>query len=126
MRDCECEELLCTCVDWGKDDLAARIHHIICNFEFTGFGLEYTTLERPEGRRLCRIGRCRVCGKRLCYGDDLPAQGTSDELLSEVFRRAFQMWNARCGAMPPSIFRLARSVSPICLCRCSMRPTGSV
>lgn len=41
MRNCEREELLCTCVDWGKDDLAARIHHIICNFEFTGFELEY-------------------------------------------------------------------------------------
>ena len=42
MRGCDREELLCTCVDWGKDDLAARIHHIICNFEFTGFELEYT------------------------------------------------------------------------------------
>ena len=118
MRECEREDMLCTCVDWGKDDLAARIHHIICNFEFTGFGLEYTTLERPEGRRLCRIGRCRVCGKRLCYGDDLPAQSTPDDLLADIFHRTFQM--------PPSIFRLARSVSPICLCRCSMRPTGSV
>ena len=84
MRECEREDMLCTCVDWGKDDLAARIHHIICNFEFTGFGLEYTTLERPEGRRLCRIGRCRDCGKRLCYGDDLPAQSTPDDLLADV------------------------------------------
>lgn len=94
MRGCDREELLCTCVDWGKDDLAARIHHIICNFEFTGFELEYTTLERPEGRRLCRIGRCRACGKRLCYGDDLPAQSTPDDLLADIFRRTFQMWNA--------------------------------
>lgn len=92
MRGCECEELLCTCVDWGKDDLAARIHHIICNFEFTGFELEYTTLERPEGRRLCRIGRCRACGKRLCYGDDLPTQSTPDDLLADIFHQTFQMW----------------------------------
>ena len=92
MRECEREDMLCTCVDWGKDDLAARIHHIICNFEFTGFGLEYTTLERPEGRRLCRIGRCRVCGKRLCYGADLPAQSTPDDLLADIFHRTFQMW----------------------------------
>lgn len=99
MRDCECEELLCTCVDWGKDDLAARIHHIICNFEFTGFELEYTTLERPEGR-LCRIGRCRTCGKRLCYGEDLPAQGTSAELLSDIFRRALQMWDSAHEPLP--------------------------
>lgn len=24
MRECEREDMLCTCVDWGKDDLAAR------------------------------------------------------------------------------------------------------
>lgn len=94
MRECERKETLCTCVDWETGDLEKRIHHLVCNFEFTGFELEYTTLERPEGCHLCRIGRCRACGKRLCYGDDLPAQGTSDELLSEVFRRVFQMWNA--------------------------------
>ena len=92
MRDCECEELLCTCVDWGKDDLAARIHHIICNFEFTGFELEYTTLERLDGRRLCRIGRRRACGKRLCYGDELSAQSTPAELLAGSFYRAFKRW----------------------------------
>lgn len=94
MRECERKETLCTCVDWETGDLEKRIHHLVCNFEFTGFELEYTTLERPEGRRLCRVGRCRACWKRLCYGDDLPTQGTPDELLSEVFRRTFQMWNA--------------------------------
>lgn len=55
MRGCECGELLCTCVDWGKDDLAARIHHIICNFEFTGFELNYTTLEPEAGLSLIHI-----------------------------------------------------------------------
>ena len=69
-----------------------RIHHLVCNFELTGFDLEYTTLEPEAGRYLCRIGRCRVCGKRLCYGDELPAQSTPDDLLAEIFRRTFQMW----------------------------------
>ncbi len=103
MRDCEREDLLCTCIDWGKDDLAVRIHHIICNFEFTGFELEYTTLELPEGRRLCRIGRCRACGKRLCCGDDLPAQSTPDDLLADIFRRALRMWNAGDKNLPAGV-----------------------
>jgi hypothetical protein len=58
MRNCEREELLCTCVDWGKDDLAARIHHIICNFEFTGFELEYRP-HLPNPRRPCPGGAHR-------------------------------------------------------------------
>ncbi len=92
MRDCERKDPLCGCIDWQQDDLAARIHHIICNFEFTGFELEYTALKPGEDCRLCRIGRCRVCGKRLCFGDDLPTQSTSDDLLTEIFRRTFREW----------------------------------
>lgn len=92
MRDCEREEPLCTCVDWETGALDKRIHHLVCNFELTGFDLEYTTLEPEEGRLLCKIGRCRVCGKRLCYGNELPAQSTPDDLLAEIFRRTFQMW----------------------------------
>ena len=92
MRECERKETLCTCVDWKTGELDERIHHLVCNFELTGFDLEYTTLEPEAGRYLCRIGRCRVCGKRLCYGDELPAQSTPDDLLAEIFRRTFQMW----------------------------------
>jgi len=92
MRESERKEPLCGCINWQQDDLAARIHHIICNFEFTGFHLEYATLKSVKDVRLCRIGRCRVCGKRLCYGGGLPAQSTPDDLLAEIFRRTFQMW----------------------------------
>ena len=48
MRECERKETLCTCVDWETGDLEKRIHHLVCNFEFTGFELEYTTLEPAE------------------------------------------------------------------------------
>ncbi len=103
MRGCECGELLCTCVDWGKDDLAARIHHIICNFEFTGFELNYTTLEPEAGRLLCKVGRCRACGKRLCIGEDLPDESTPDDLLADIFRRAFRMWIADSKSLPDGV-----------------------
>lgn len=92
MRDCEREEPLCTCVDWKTGELDKRIHHLVCNFELTGFDLEYTTLEPEEGRLLCKIGRCRTCGKRLCFSEELPVQSTPDDLLAEIFRRAFRMW----------------------------------
>ena len=100
MRDCEREELLCTCIDWDKADLADKIHHVISNFDFTGFELNYTTLEPEKGRLLCKVGRCRICGKRLCYGDDLPAQSTPDDLLADIFRRALQMWDSTHEPLP--------------------------
>lgn len=100
MRECEHKGSLCQCVDWKKDDIDVLIHHMVSNFEFTGFELEYTTLEPEEGRRLCKVGRCRACGKRLCTGDELPAQATPDDLLAEIFRRAFQLWNADSECLP--------------------------
>ena len=94
MRDCEHKQSLCGCIDWKRDDIALLVNHLMKYFEFTGFELEYASLEQPESCRLCKVGRCRFCGKRLCIGGKLSTQGTSDELLSGVFRRAFQMWNA--------------------------------
>ena len=62
MRECEHKQSMCHCIDWEKDDLADKIHHVISNFEFTGFELNYTTLEPEKGRLLCKVGRCRTCG----------------------------------------------------------------
>lgn len=93
MRDCERKEPLCTCIDWETGDLDKRIHHLVCNFEFTGFELEYTTLEIEEDRHLCKVGQCRICGKCLCIGRALPSQSAPDELLTEIYCWMFQMWN---------------------------------
>lgn len=100
MRECEHKGSLCRCVDRKKDDIDVLIHHMVSNFEFTGFEVEYTTLEPEEGRRLCKVGRCRVCGKRLCTGGDLPGQATADDLLAEIFRQTFQLWDADSERLP--------------------------
>ena len=55
MRECEHKQSMCHCIDWEKDDLADKIHHVISNFEFTGFELNYTTLEPEKGRLLCVV-----------------------------------------------------------------------
>lgn len=100
MRECEHKQPLCDCVDWKTDDLAVRIDHIMRNFEFAGFELEYAALETEGNRRLCKIGRCRTCGKRLCIGTRLTAQDTADGLLAEIFRWTLQMWNAADEKLP--------------------------
>ena len=92
MPECERKQSMCGCIDWKKDDLALQVNHLMNNCEFTGIELEYTTLNPEENRRLCKVGRCRVCGKRLCTGTRLPAQGTTDGLLVEIYRWIYQMW----------------------------------
>lgn len=100
MQECKHKGSLCRCVDWKKDDLDVMIHHMAGNFEFTGFELEYTTLWPEEGRRLCKIGRCLACGKRLCTGGELPGQCRPDDLLAEIFRQTFQLWNGDSECLP--------------------------
>ena len=61
MRECKHKQSMCSYIDWKKDDLALQVNHLMNNFHFTGFELEYTTLGPEENRRLCKIGR-RLCG----------------------------------------------------------------
>ena len=93
MQECKHKASMCDCTDWKKDELALRINHLMTSFEFTGFELGYTSLEAEEERRLCMVGRCRICHRDLCIGKELPGQAKSDELLTEVHRWMFQMWN---------------------------------
>lgn len=86
MQDCEHKKSLCDCIDWRKGDLDSEISHIKNHFEFTKYELEYTTLEPEEGRRICTIGRCRVCGKLLCIGLGLPDQIPVDTLLMNLYQ----------------------------------------
>ena len=104
MQGCECEhkKSMCQCVNWKKDDLAVQVNHLMNYFEFTGFELKYTTLGPEENRRLCKIGRCRICGKRLCLGTKLPDQDSADDLLSEIYRWMFQMWMP-CDRQPDGV-----------------------
>lgn len=102
-RKCECNQSLCTCIDWKNDDLAVRVNHVLYHFEFQRFKLEYATLEPEEDRRLCKIGRCRTCGGELCIGRELPSQATPDELLTEIYRWMFQMWSAPNERLPAGV-----------------------
>ncbi len=103
MPECKRKEPLCGCIEWKEGNLADKIHHVISNFEFTGFELEYTSLEPEKGRLLCKVGRCRTCGKRLCIGEDLPDESTPDDLLADIFRRTFRMWNADGTRLPDGV-----------------------
>ena len=60
------KDQLCRCIDWPDEDFDVEIDHFIRNFEFLHVELEYASLDAREPVRVCRIGRCRVCGGRMC------------------------------------------------------------
>ena len=87
MPTCQKKDQLCRCIDWPDEDFDVEIDHFIRNFEFLHVELEYASLDAREPVRVCRIGRCRVCGLAFQqFGYPLPA-GTSS--FREVFPTLF-------------------------------------
>ena len=76
MPTCQKKDQLCRCIDWPDEDFDVEIDHFIRNFEFLHVELEYASLDAREPVRVCRIGRCRVCGGRMCDGTTLPPEKT--------------------------------------------------
>lgn len=78
MPTCQKKDQLCRCIDWPDEDFDVEIDHFIRNFEFLHVELEYASLDVREPVRVCRIGRCRVCGGRMCDGTTLPPEKQSE------------------------------------------------
>ena len=103
MPKCDHQAPLCSCIDWKKDDITLQINHLMQNFEFSGFYLEYNTLESEKNRRLCKVGRCHVCGQRLCYGMELLEQDTGDALLAKIYHWVFCVWDHSREQLPDGV-----------------------
>ena len=85
MPTCQKQDQLCRCIDWHDEDFDVEIDHFIQNFEFLRVELEYASLDTREPVRVCRIGRCRVCGGRMCSGSTLPSEKTARGLMPTIF-----------------------------------------
>ncbi len=100
MSHCEKEkqaEHCCNCLDRKSTDISVALNHWQTNFEFQGWRLWYDTLAQPgEDNRLCKVGRCRVCGKCLCIGITLQPNQSIDSFLAAVYRGMYQLWYAEC------------------------------
>ena len=94
---CKQEEPLCRCIHWGDEDFDVEVHHLIEHFEFLRMELEYSSLEPGASWRLCRIGRCRCCGGRLCVGTSLTVRDTPEDTVSMIHLIAEQEWRSHAG-----------------------------
>ena len=52
--------------------------------------LIYNTLEAEPDRRLCRVSKCKKCGKLYCEGMVLPDDKSGDSFLAAVYQWFYQ------------------------------------
>ena len=100
-------EDLCSCppVKNREDNLFALLEHMAVNMTDIRWELDYTDLNRPEKRRLCRVGTCRVCGGVLCHEMDASDHLAGDGFLAAAYRHLYQVHHARGRDMTDAEFR---------------------
>lgn len=111
MPTCQKKDQLCRCIDWPDEDFDVEIDHFIRNFEFLHVELEYASLDAREPVRVCRIGRCRVCGGRMCDGTTLPPEKTVRELMPTICILAGLAFQQFGYPLPAGTEQLSGSVS---------------
>lgn len=100
-------ETLCTCkaIKERDRDIIGLFIHIHENMKDVEWELDYTDLSRPEKRRLCLVGTCRVCGGRLCQELDASDELAGDDFLAAIYRHLYQVRKAGGRHMPSWEFR---------------------
>lgn len=96
-RSCPHEaDALCTCraLKERDKDIIGLLTHIHENMTDVEWELDYTDLSRPEKRRLCLVGTCRICGGRLCHELDASDELAGDDFLAAISRDLHQFYFA--------------------------------
>lgn len=98
---------LCVCkpIEERDHDPIALLLHVSTNMEKAEWELDYTDINRPEKRRLCLVGVCRVCGGRLCHELDASDDLAGDDFLAAIYRHLYQFHNANGRYMSSREFR---------------------
>lgn len=96
-RSCPHEaDALCTCraLKERDKDIIGLLTHIRENMTDVEWALDYTDLSRPEKRRLYLVGKCRICGGRLCQELNASDELAGNDFLTAVSRHLHQYYFA--------------------------------
>ena len=96
---------MCSCHALDSKDIMARVAHVGENMRTTDWELDYTTLHRPEIRRLCVVGVCQQCGGRICVSLSPDDSAYGDDLLAMMYRHLWQYHHATSQHMSTALFR---------------------
>ena len=92
LETCKDKMNFCQCVDWSPEEGPGFVDHLLGNYEFDHFELDYTSLDKGSELRLCQIGKCRQCGGQICIGAKIPACELLSDTLGRIYDAAVKRW----------------------------------
>ena len=84
------QEPLCTCGPVQKGDSFQMAVHLAENMTDVDWRLTYNNLTVVHPYQLCMVGKCRICGGRLCIEQKPFGIISTDDFLAAAYRHLYQ------------------------------------
>ena len=81
---------LCSCSPVQARDTFQMAIHLAENITDVDWHLSYQSMECVTPYQLCLVGRCRICGGRLCMEQKPFGVNTTDDFLAALYRHLYQ------------------------------------
>ena len=84
------QEALCSCAPVQGGDPFRMAVHLAENMSDVDWRLTYNSLKDINPYQLCMVGKCRVCGGRLCIEQKPFGIITTDDFFAAAYRHLYQ------------------------------------
>ena len=98
-------ERLCSCPPVACRDALGMAAHLAENMEKVQWSLNYNSLKDIKPYQLCLVGKCRICGGRLCMEQRRVEADSTDGFLAAVYRHLYHFHRSIGQCLPRAAFR---------------------
>lgn len=98
-------ERLCSCPPVTCGDALGMAAHLAENMEQVQWSLTYNSLKDIKPYQLCLVGKCRICGGRLCMEQRPVEADSTDGFLAAVYRHLYHFHRSIGQCLPRTAFR---------------------
>ncbi len=98
-------ERLCSCPPVACRDALGMAAHLAENMEQVQWSLTYNSLKDIKPYQLCLVGKCRICGGRLCMEQRPVEADSTDGFLAAVYRHLYHFHRSIGQCLPRAAFR---------------------
>ena len=98
-------ERLCSCPPVTCRDALGMAAHLAENMEQVQWSLTYNSLKEIKPYQLCLVGKCRICGGRLCMEQRPVEADSTDGFLAAVYRHLYHFHRSIGQDLPRAAFR---------------------
>ena len=99
------QEPLCTCGPVQGGDSFRMAVHLAENMTDVDWHLTYNSLKDIHPYQLCMVGKCKVCGGRLCIEQKTFGIVTTDDFLATAYRHLYQFHHNLAQPLSTKAFR---------------------